>query len=93
MDTFVLQIFENLDMRIIATSKIGDASLDDFGSVDMSAYPNPTLDESSRHIRGACIEYRCPGLVIDGGKTIYDLSTVVDVNIVLTNKTTRCKMR
>ena len=80
-------------MRILATSRVGDSSLDQFGTIDLSAYPDPTKLSSARHIRGACIEYRCPCLIVDGGKTSYDISTIVDVNIVLSNKTTACRMR
>jgi len=80
-------------MRIVATSKIGDASQNEFGTVDMSAYPNPTRGSVFHNDRGACIEYRCPGLVIDNGNYIYDLSTVVEVHLVVTDQSLICRMR
>jgi len=90
---YVFQISDNFDMHIIATSKIGDATLEQFGTVHMSAIPNERLGKDHYSDRAACIEYRCSGLIVNNGIYMDNISTVVDVNIVLLDKTVQCRMR
>ncbi|XP_052785558.1 cartilage intermediate layer protein 1-like isoform X2 [Mya arenaria] len=77
-------------LRVIAKSYLEHAKGDEFGSHDVGPNPDPKTD--NKYVRGACFEFRCPGLIHIGDTKLTNLSTAVEVRLVgLENKT--CQIR
>ena len=85
MYLYVLQLrTERYDIRLLSMSYMGknkyqaDGNSSQYGTYDVG--PIPDFSSVDALSRGACIEFRCPGLVHD---TIYkpNVPTLVEVNV------------
>jgi hypothetical protein len=88
---FHFQIVDTFDIRLFAKSHLKDVNGDEFGSYSTGPTPDPRKTDLT--VRGACIEFRCPGYIKDGNKEIFDLDTAIDVRMVTSNRNLRCKIR
>lgn len=50
-----------------------------FGTFKAPLFGDETTDNINE--RGACIEFRCPGRVIDGGTPVSDVATLLNVQV------------
>lgn len=74
-----MQSNADFDLRFIAISRQGDKNGGQYGSYNVGPMSEPTL--SNTIDRAACIEFRCPGLVNDGGAISTDVSTFLEVKL------------
>ncbi|KAL4224566.1 Adamtsl1p [Mactra antiquata] len=67
------------DLRFIAISRQTDKNGEQYGSYNVGPITEPTM--SKFEDRAACIEFRCPGLVNDGGTISTDVDTFLQVKL------------
>lgn len=91
INSFLNQIQNTYDLRINATSYLEDLSGQVFGFTDVGPVPDPRINDLT--IRGACVEFRCAGLIKDGAVYIYDKATFVDVRLTTSNTSAKCSLR
>ncbi|XP_060586710.1 cartilage intermediate layer protein 1-like [Ruditapes philippinarum] len=85
-----VDIVDTFDIRFFAKSHLKDVNGDEFGSYSTGPTPDPRKTDLT--VRGACIEFRCPGYIKDGNKEIFDLDTAIEVRMVTSNRNLRCKI-
>ena len=84
------QVTEAYDLRVISKSHLEEAERETFGTHDVG--PIPDHDTGDLTNRAACVEFRCPGLIKDGGKESFNRSTFVSGRL-MSNETLRCTLR
>ena len=84
------KVKDAFDIRMIAASHLASTAGDQFGIYDAGPVPNP--DSKDKTNRAACLEFRCAGLVKDGGRELYDLPTALIVRLVTESNLT-CTIR
>jgi len=87
----LLKIYDTYDIRIVATSFLRNFDGEQFGTHIVGPTPDPKTNDIS--VRGACLEFRCPGYVKDGSTEIFDVPTAVQMQFRTKNSSLSCKWR
>jgi len=86
----LLKVYDTYDIRIIATSYLSNFGGEQFGTHIVGPTPNPqSLDFS---VRGACIEFRCPGYIKDESREIFDQPTALEMQLSTKNASIQCTL-
>jgi len=86
----LLKIYETYDIRIVATSFLRTFGGEQFGTHIVGPTPNPKSTDLS--VRGACMEFRCPGYLKDGSTEVFDAPTAVEMQLRTNNSSLSCKL-
>ncbi|XP_045182009.2 cartilage intermediate layer protein 1-like [Mercenaria mercenaria] len=87
----LLKIDDAYDIRLVAKSLLDTSNGQEFGTYNVGPIPAPGSSDDS--VRGACLEFRCPGYVRNGTHEYFDLATLVEAHLTTSDKSKACKLR